>query len=1142
MKEVGMRAYIRIQRAFCLILALLLVCPAPVLRADEVSTLTAVADAALQSALASTNDGTSAILRALGESSATMRSLVRFDLSSISSSAAIKVANLKMKVSSAPLASRTLAVHRITGATQWTENGVTWTSRDGTAPNNWATPGGDFSITPVSTQASGTTPGATIDWTVLSDGVLPNIPQDWLNNPSNNNGLLVKDVTETDPARAVVKSVYTGSLVSTGAAPPASLIANLGSCNGSTPTVDIFKSFLVFQTSNDLNRSVAAEIRGHLLPHACPSTPLRVQFIRSTNETSTVNISWYVVEFLRGVNVQHGANLQNSTMVNVPISPVVSTSQAFVLWSKTPVSTDSGYNQDDPIVADLTSTSNLQFRVNASNIGHAIDWEVVEFTNPLDIAVQRGNSAAMISGVSSINIPISPVDPATSFLLTSFRIPSGAASEGRLMLRGRLNNCTTTCNRVTVDRSTTGVAISEINYQVVSFSNGSSVQTGLQTFAGPSPGPADSSIPVPISSVDTGRSFAFTSTFSGGGANWGRSPLASPSAQSLGVAAFVTSLAPTTLTLTRQNTNAAADVSWYVAQMNDQPADGVSYSSREDSTPANRPLLDVHLLRDVLFGSNVSGVSEVTLNFTFPAGATSSNYQGALIARKTGAGAPTFTPTDGTAYPVGSQPVAGETVVSDANNFVAAPTNVAVLDENGPNSVVTPSTQYSYKSYSRDNNVIAGALIAAPPHYSLGSTATLTTLAGGGANKNWSYKTAGAALAPPGLDPGNRVVAASDDSMVHSMLASTGARNYVPGGATGTTGGPVQTRPSVVAQADSSVADCDPLTLGNQPCDLYYVGSNDGRVYAFNAVTGQQIWATPAPPSVGALVGVGGSIQGGVAVQLRKFANSAFQTATTSDLLFVGTRETSATANTVYALNGSTGAIVWAFSPGNLDGVNSTPAVDYTNNVVWVSSLSNGNTQPSLWKIDALAGTLMPSGSFSGLGDISGSPTLNFDNRVVYAVADSGDLHAVRNDIASCANTFTTGATSGTGFPIPLGAGAFNDVIFFTTTTAGASTVRKASFSYSSSCGGETFAAAGGYSYPSGIGTLSTPVIDPFTGVIYAGSSDGHLYKIDPTTGAVAGNRTVNLAAIIGDPSLDVFLNRIYVGDTAGRIYSFDVF
>jgi len=1124
----------RTQQAIALLLFCLLILPARILRADEIVTLTATADATLQSALAATNDGAAAIARILGESAATRRALVRFDLSSIPSASAVKVADLKMKIAIAPAASHDQSIHRVTGATQWTEGGVTWTSRDGTAPNNWGALGGDFSATAIDTQPSGTTAGATISWPILTDGVVSNIPQDWLSTPANNLGLLVKDTVETDAARAVLQCLYSGSNVSSGNGTITVTLPNLGgACNG---TINTARSFLVFQTNNAIDRPVAMEIRGVI------SSSTELQFTRVTNEASTVNISWYVAEFESGVSVQRGTLALAATTNNVAITPVSSLSQAFVLWSQNCAAADNFYGYDDVLVGELTTTSNLQFRMNTASPTHTLAWQVIEFTNPLDISVQKGLIATMAAGTASVTAAIAPVDPARTLLLVNYRTAALGAggSEGILMLRGRLTGCAATCNQVTVDRSVTGIAITEIGYQVVTLNTGASVQTASTNF----PIGTASLSPVLSPSIDTSRTFAMLSTQASGGQNVGSTTMAAPTAQSLGASTWVTSLAAASLTLTRQNTAASADASWYVVEMNNTPIAGISYSSREDGTAANRPQLDVHILRDVSVGVASPGISEVTLNFTYPAGAIAANYQGALIAQRGGAAPPTFSPADGTSYTEGNQPVVGETIFSNANNFAASPTNVTVGNENGPDIVITPSTQYSYRIYTRDNSTISGAATPTPPHFSFGSsaTATLTTGAGGGASKRWSYKTAAVALAPPGLIPAVTVVAPSNDNIVHSMNASTGARNYQPGGAVGTTGGAVQTRPAVVSQGDNSVADCDPVTLGNQPCDAVFVGSNDGRVYAFNATTGQQFWVTPVPGAVGSLVAVGGIIQGGIAVQLKKYANGGFTP--TSDLVYVGTRELSATANKVYALNANTGAIVWTFTPGNMDAVNSTPVVDYANNVIWVTSLSNVGAQPSLWKINSVTGAGIS--NFS-LGDISGSPTLNFDNRVVYAVKDDGDLVAVRNDIAVCANTFATGATSGTGFPIPVAVAAMDDRVFYTTTTAGASTVRKVRFAYNPACGGETFVADAGYTNPSGIGTLSTPIINPLgatpaTRFVYAGSSDGNLYKIDPVSGGVLLSRTVNAGFTIGDPSLDVDLGKLYVGDAQGRIYSFDVF
>jgi hypothetical protein len=59
---------------------------------------------------------------------------------------------------------------------------------------------------------------------------------------------------------------------------------------------------------------------------------------------------------------------------------------------------------------------------------------------------------------------------------------------------------------------------------------------------------------------------------------------------------------------------------------------------------------------------------------------------------------------------------------------------------------------------------------------------------------------------------------------------------------------------------------------------------------------------------------------------------------------------------------------------------------------------------------------------------------------------------------------------------------------------------------------------------------------------MYVASSDGHLYKINPITGANAANRLINAGATIGDPSFDTVIQKFYVGDSTGHIFSFDLF
>lgn len=545
---------------------------------------------------------------------------------------------------------------------------------------------------------------------------------------------------------------------------------------------------------------------------------------------------------------------------------------------------------------------------------------------------------------------------------------------------------------------------------------------------------------------------------------------------------------------------------------------------------ARFPRIEMRYLRDVTLGTPTAGVSEITWPWTFPAGSTAANYDGVLFVRKAGTSASfTFVPADGTAYAVGTDLGNGETVAINTSAF----TTVSATEENGPDNVILPGTAYTYRAFNHDNTVITGAASAAPPHYASGVSGNVTTAAGGGALKNWSYRTGAASLSPPALDPGNLVMAGSNDNRVHAMSGSTGARLYQPGGLIGTTGGAVQSRPALIPAIVTSV-DCDAVTPGQQPCDVAYAGSADGRVYAFNAATGAQLWQSPV---------LGSAILGTPVVQLATFSASYPHT---FDLVIVGTRNTADTTNNaIYGLNGNTGAIVWTFAPGNLDIISSSGALDYLTNSVWFASRAGAlGTQPSLWKLST--STTNPAGSLISSVILNALPAANrhidaavdFDRQVAYlfAVTTGGDLVAVEH--ANPNNVFSTnvGAFSGMGFPTVLSGAGNNDDIYFSTSGG----VHKRTFNrltQTFSPGWDTTVATLG-------GTPSTPVFAyaPLPPFLYVGVSDGRLKKLDLSTGAIVLTRNVNLSATVGDPSLDVISSKLYVGDTSGRIYSFDIF
>ena len=532
------------------------------------------------------------------------------------------------------------------------------------------------------------------------------------------------------------------------------------------------------------------------------------------------------------------------------------------------------------------------------------------------------------------------------------------------------------------------------------------------------------------------------------------------------------------------------------------------------------PTLAVHYLSDATLGTiSSSDPSAVSVQWTMPASGT---YSGTIFTKRAG-GAPANTPSDGTAYAVGSL-VGSDAVVIHDNTTTGL---VTVTDENGADSIVLPGTSYTYKGYARDDINISGSATTAP-YYASGTTGSATTAAGGGTSKNWSYKTAGTALAPPGLNPNTGVVAVSNDNKVHSMSASTGGRNYQPSAVAGLTGAAVQSRPTIIPGTESTPTRAD---------DVVYVGSQDGYVYAFNAASGAQLWKS-------ALLGSG--IQGSAAVQLKKYSTGFSPTV---DLVIVGTRNTGDTVNNkIYGLNGDTGATVWTANSTSLgvsvDIISSMPMIDYSNNTVWVTSRAgSGGGQPSIFQLITNDGSKVRAVTLSTtVKDIDASPTLNTAGTFLYVVtggSGAGQLVAVDTATgAPYASVAVSGSLGGAGYPIPVANGGSDDVYFVTSGASGGVYAR--SFDRTSHLFGTTLTWD-----RTDLSSVSTPVFMPPPGTLYlyVGDGAGVLHKLNPATGADVATRTV-ASTTLGDPGMDLVAipNKLYVGGSNGRIYSFDLF
>ncbi len=345
---------------------------------------------------------------------------------------------------------------------------------------------------------------------------------------------------------ASVKGVQTGITTSSGN----------GTVTVGITAVDTAKSFLLFQSRHNFNRPPGSMIRGRI------ASPTSLEFTRDTNESSTMTIRWYVVEYASGVIVQRGSVTQSATIIDVAITPVTALNQAFVTCSKAPYDTDTSWGSDDPVLAELTSTSNVQFRVDNDNSDHTIWWQVIEFTDAADINVQKGSITTMTGATVSVTANLTPaVDVNSTFVLVGFLTPDTGSDVGARMLRAELTDATT----VTIDRSIAGNDdITEIFWQAVELKDGSVVQRGSENF--PS-GVAQRT--VNISTVDTARAVAFASVQPAGGQNMGRSSYSGDDV--IGVGSVTMDLTSTTVIMDRDNTAAPADIGWFVVEWGGRP-------------------------------------------------------------------------------------------------------------------------------------------------------------------------------------------------------------------------------------------------------------------------------------------------------------------------------------------------------------------------------------------------------------------------------------------------------------------------------------------------------------------------------------------------------------------------------------------
>jgi hypothetical protein len=375
----------------------------------------------------------------------------------------------------------------------------------------------------------------------------------------------------------------------------------------------------------------------------------------------------------------------------------------------------------------------------------------------------------------------------------------------------------------------------------------------------------------------------------------------------------------------------------------------------------------------------------------------------------------------------------------------------------------------------------------------------------------FAYSTGATAVVPPGQG-GAAVYVPSNDRALHAVLRSgpnagtwpTGAPSWMPWAM----GGPAQTRPPVVPTT---------VVLGSN--SVLFVGSQDGNVYAVDAVSGQPKWQTPLLPA-GALV------QAAPAGLFSRFG-APF------DLLFVGTWSSGGN-NRFYALDAASGGVVNFFdgggAPTDVGVVSGGVSVDYATRRVYFTSRRAGRPD-TVWAFDASAAGLSLAWSRAP-GDVDAAPVLRGGRLYVGTVG--GEIRAYDASVGPLEGSepwsapFPTldGSVKGFLFPDRLSSDLFfstNGKLWSIRDDGG-----DAGFNWSTTA----------------VPSPSIPVIGRVGGIAYVfvGGGDGRLYQLDAATGLqVTSVRLGDGSARIGPPSLDATSGLVFAGSEAGILYAVQV-
>ncbi|XP_066296046.1 uncharacterized protein [Branchiostoma lanceolatum] len=280
--------------------------------------------------------------------------------------------------------------------------------------------------------------------------------------------------------------------------------------------------------------------------------------------------------------------------------------------------------------------------------------------------------------------------------------------------------------------------------------------------------------------------------------------------------------------------------------------------------------------------------------------------------------------------------------------------------------------------------------------------------------------------------------------------------------------------------------------LGSSPAfspdrSVVYFGTEDGHVNALRATDGQVVWRYKT----------GGSV-------------TCSPTVGADGTVYIGTLD-----NMMYAFTPD-GAVKWSRDLGGQ--IWTHPALGHDGRLVYVGVMAETNF--NAFALDSQTGT--PAWSFKAAGPIWSAPILSQDGRYVYYSSRDSHIYTLRADSGSLVRKFDVGEDHDGVDSTPV---INRDGTLFLATVGGsvmAVDIRRGKLQWEKMLGGEI---------------MSSPVLDN-DGYLYIGSGDGHLLKIKQKDGSVVWKFPAG-EEVWSSPRLDKH-GRVYIGSISGPVFCVD--